>query len=75
MKRIIESVIKDFNMTIDPISHFQKNFGINFVVDPRIDFDEIPLPFRNRLFMPSKRKFNDPIGFNKKGNKVIAYYE
>lgn len=49
---------------------FKRKYGINFLVDPNMEFEEIPLPYRARLFSPGKRKKGDPLGWEKKRGKV-----
>ena len=56
-------------MTKD-LKYFQKKWRLNYIIDPDINFEEIPEPYRSRLFIPSKRKRGDPIGFIKIGGKI-----
>lgn len=56
------------------IKYWQSNFGLNFAIDPKIKFGEIPLPFRNRMYFPSKRKKNDPIAFQKINKTIHTIY-
>ena len=50
---------------INTLKELKKKYKLNYIIDPKLKFKEIPLPYRDRLFLPCRRKNDDPFSFRK----------
>jgi hypothetical protein len=70
----MKDVLDKLTPSSGALCYFMVKYGLNYIIDPEMSYTEIPLPYRNRLFLPQQRKKNDPISFKKVKGKIIKIY-
>jgi len=57
------------------LSYFMEKWGLNFIINPDVEFNEIPIKYRNRMFCKyGKRRKDDPFWINKENGKIKLYF-